>query len=89
MEITTRKIRKGTYDISGFFFFGGADKSNALSVYVDDDYLGVIDLTEPAWGGPPIRFGTVTFTETKEHKIRLETTSPGQCFWDYVRFTPH
>ena len=86
IEITTRKIRKGSYDLSGFFFFGGGYA--VMSCYVDDEYLGRVDLSEGTWGGPPISFGEVKFDETKEHKIRLESINPGGCFWDYIKLRP-
>lgn len=86
VEITTPKIRAGEYTVSGFFFFGGGFA--IMDCYIDGEYMGVLDLTKESWGGPPIKFGDVNFTETKEHTIRLESIVPGGCFWDYVKFTP-
>ncbi len=86
VEITTQKIPKGDYTLSGFFFMGGGYPK--MAVYVDGERIGDVDLQDGSWGGSPLSFGEVSFTETKRHTIRLESLRPGGLFWDYVRFTP-
>jgi uncharacterized surface protein with fasciclin (FAS1) repeats len=88
VQITTPKIRKGKYTMTGFLFFGGGYA--IMKCYVDDEYIGIVDPTAANWGDPPITFGKgeVEFTETKQHSIKLVTITPGGCFWDFVRFTP-
>lgn len=85
VEIDIPKIRAGTYTLSGFFFFGG---NIILRVTLDGEYFSDINLADEVWAGPPLPFGEVTFTETKTHKLKLETVVPGNVFWDYIRFTP-
>jgi uncharacterized surface protein with fasciclin (FAS1) repeats len=86
IEITTQKIPKGDYELSGFFFMGGGYPE--MAVYVDGERIGNVDLEDGTWGGSPLKFGDVSFTETERHTIRLVSVRPGGLFWDYVRFKP-
>ena len=86
IEITTPQIRAGDYMLSGYGFQGGSGA--IFSCFFDDEYLGVYDPTKGSWGGSPVDIGEVSFEVTKSHKLRLETTVPGQMFWDFIRFTP-
>ena len=87
VEITTPKIRKGKYQLSTFMNFGGGG-DEVFACYVDDVFLGQINLSDGAWAGPALPVGEVEFKETKAHRIRLESMVPGGLWWDYVRFTP-
>src|SRR3989339_543470 len=88
IEITTPKIRKGTYNLSTFMFWGGGNAYTAW--YVDGEYLGDLDPGLGIWGDltHPVVVGEVTFTETKSHTIRLQTLIPGGMWWDFIRFEP-
>ena len=88
IEITTPKIRKGTYNLSTFMFWGSGNAYTAW--YVDGEYLGDLDPGLGIWGDitHPVVVGEVTFTETKTHTIRLQTLIPGGMWWDFIRFEP-
>jgi len=85
IEITTPKIRAGNYTITTFAFYG----DNAIcSVFLDDVYIGVFNPNDESWGGPPVYIGEASFDETATHRIRFQTTKPGQLFWDRLHFVP-
>lgn len=82
IEITTPKIMKGTYNLSGYVWTGYID----FEVYVDGVKTATVLKTDPdraPWNSTPI-----TWTETREHKIKLVNLSWGTLFWDTVIFTP-
>jgi len=83
IEITTPKIRKGKYSIDTYWF-GGA----TLAWFVDDVLVNSVDMTVGSFWNNYTPVGEIEFTETKAHKIRLKTLSPGSLWWDRVKFTP-
>ena len=80
IEITTPKIMKGTYTLSGYVWAGNID----FEVYVD----GVKSATVPRSGPDRAPWGEFTWTKTEEHKIKLVNITWGILFWDTVIFTP-
>lgn len=80
IEITTPKVMKGTYTLSGYVWSGNID----FEVYVD----GVKSATVPRSGPDRAPWGEFTWTTTAEHKIKLINITWGILFWDTVIFTP-
>ncbi|HET6558308.1 MAG TPA: fasciclin domain-containing protein [Prolixibacteraceae bacterium] len=80
IEITTPKIMKGKYSLSGYVWSGNID----FEVYVDGVKYATIKRNDP----DRAPWGEVTWTRTEEHKIKLVNLSWGTLFWDTVIFTP-
>ncbi|HEY3371525.1 MAG TPA: hypothetical protein VGK10_11785, partial [Prolixibacteraceae bacterium] len=80
IEITTPKIMKGKYTLSGYVWSGNID----FEVYVD----GVKTATVPRSGPDRAPWGDFSWTTTQEHKIKLVNITWGILFWDTVEFTP-
>ena len=80
IEITTPKIMKGTYSLSGYIWSGQMD----FEVYVD----GVKTATISRSGLDRAPWGEFTWTKTEEHKIKIINITWGILFWDTVIFTP-
>lgn len=80
IEITTPKIMKGKYSLSGYVWSGNID----FEVYID----GVKTATIPRSGPDRAPWGEVNWTKTEEHKIKLVNITWGTLFWDTVIFTP-
>jgi len=80
IEITTPKVMKGKYTLSGYVWANNID----FEVYVD----GVKSATVPRSGPDRAPWGEFTWTRTEEHKIKLVNLSWGILFWDTVIFTP-
>jgi uncharacterized surface protein with fasciclin (FAS1) repeats len=83
IEVTTPKIMKGKYRVSGNIWSGG-DKSN-YSIYVDGK-LSVYITNADA----PITtsWGEFEWSATDTHKIKAVAKSSGLVFWDTIVFTP-
>lgn len=80
IEITTPKIMKGKYSLSGYVWSGNID----FEVYVDGVKSATIKRNDP----DRAPWGEFTWTRTQEHKIKLVNLSWGILFWDTVIFTP-
>ena len=80
IEITTPKIMKGKYALSGYVWANQID----FEVYVD----GVKSVTVPRAGPDRAPWGEFNWTKTEEHKIKLVNITWGTLFWDTVIFTP-
>jgi hypothetical protein len=80
IEITTPKIMKGKYSVSGNIWPGHMD----YAVYIDGVKTAVVLTSDQ--GAP--KMGEVIFTKTEEHKIKLVAITAGGLFWDTVTFTP-
>lgn len=78
IEITTPKITKGKYQISGNIWRNMA----SYRVYVDGKKVGIVN----SYDMPDL--GTHTWDETKQHTIKLVAAEYGELFWDTVTFTP-
>ncbi|MEN8156101.1 MAG: fasciclin domain-containing protein [Bacteroidota bacterium] len=79
VQITTPKIMKGKYEMSGYQW-GGTN----YAVYVDGVNTAYINSSD----GGTTTWGKFEWTETETHTIKLVTKSPGMLFWDIVTFTP-
>lgn len=80
IEITTPKIMKGKYNLSGYVWSGNID----FEVYVDGVKSATVKKNDP----DRAPWGEFTWTRTAEHKIKLVNLSWGILFWDTVIFTP-
>jgi uncharacterized surface protein with fasciclin (FAS1) repeats len=80
IELTTPKIMKGKYTLSGYVWSGNID----FEVYVD----GVKTATVARSGPDRAPWGEFNWTKTEEHKIKLVNITWGILFWDTVIFTP-
>jgi len=80
VEITTPKIMKGSYKLSGYIWANNVD----FDVYVD----GVKSASVKKTDGDRVPWGEFTWTKTEEHKIKIVVTSYGTMWWDTVIFTP-
>jgi uncharacterized surface protein with fasciclin (FAS1) repeats len=81
VEITTPKIMKGRYDLTANLWSG----QTTYAVWVDGVNTALIKDTDPA---ESTSWGVFEWTETRTHKIKVVTKSPGLLFWDTVIFTP-
>jgi uncharacterized surface protein with fasciclin (FAS1) repeats len=79
IEITTPKIMKGHYKVSGYLW-----GKPSYEVYIDGVKKALIAVTDP--DTPP--WGEVTWDKTETHKIKIVTVTWGTTFWDTVIFTP-
>jgi len=79
IEITTPKIMKGNYKLSGYLW-----GKPSYEVYVDGVKKALIAVTDP--DTPP--WGEVSWDKTETHKIKIVTVTWGTMFWDTVIFTP-
>ncbi len=80
-EVTTPKIMKGKYKVSGNIWSGQID----YAVYVDGVNTALIKQSDPA---RTTTWAEVDWGKTETHKIKVFATSPGLLFWDTVIFTP-
>jgi len=80
-EVTTPKIMKGKYKISGNIWSGQID----YAVYVDGVNTALIKSSDPA---RTTTWAEVDWTKTETHKVKVFATSPGLLFWDTIIFTP-
>lgn len=80
VEITTPKVMKGKYKLSGYVWSGNID----FEVYVDGVKSALINKTDP----DRAPWGEFIWDKTEEHKIKLVNVSWGTLFWDTVIFTP-
>jgi len=81
IEITTPKIMKGDYALSGFIWDGQA----SYACYVDGVQTATIQ--NAGGDGLPV-LGDVHWTKTETHKIKLVALSFGLLFWDTITLTP-
>jgi uncharacterized surface protein with fasciclin (FAS1) repeats len=84
IEITTPKIMKGRYTVSGNIWAGGEDLP-VFAAYVDGKKVTTINARI---SNASMNFCDVNWLKTEEHKIKLVCTSWGSLFWDSVIFTP-
>jgi uncharacterized surface protein with fasciclin (FAS1) repeats len=80
-EVTTPKIMKGKYKISGNIWSGQID----YAMYVDGVNTALIKRTDPAQS---TTWAEVEWTKTETHTFKAVATSPGLLFWDTIIFTP-
>ena len=80
VEITTPKIMKGSYKLSGYIWSGNID----FEVYVDGIKSAFVKKTD----SDRAPWGEFTWTKTQEHKIKIVNLTWGMLFWDTVIFTP-
>lgn len=79
LEVTTPKIMKGKYEITGHVWGG-----RVCDVYVDGvktTHIGSSDENRVPWG-------TFEWDTTIEHKIKMVSTSYSTIFWDTIELTP-
>lgn len=78
-EVTTPKIMKGKYKISGNLLWPSID----YDVYIDGIHTALIKkhAFQPTWA-------EVDWDKTDTHDIKIVARSPGNIFWDTVVFTP-
>jgi len=80
IEVTTPKVMKGKYTVSGYVWSGQID----YEVYVDGVKAATMKKSDP----DRAPWGDFTFTKTEEHKIKIVNITWGILFWDTVIFTP-
>jgi hypothetical protein len=78
-EITTPKIMKGSYKLSGYLW-----GKPSFEVYVD----GVKSAFVKSSDADTAPWGEFTWPKTQEHKIKIVSMTWGTMFWDTVIFTP-
>jgi hypothetical protein len=79
LEVTTPKVMKGKYSLTGHLL-----GERACDVYVDGvkvKYIRFEDDVRTPWGD-------FEWTETTEHTIRLVAKSYSTVFWDTIELTP-
>jgi uncharacterized surface protein with fasciclin (FAS1) repeats len=79
IEVTTPKIMKGNYKVSGYLW-----GKPSYEVYIDGvkkALIAVSDPDTPSWG-------EVSWDKTESHKIKIVTVTWGTTFWDTVIFDP-
>lgn len=81
VEVTTPKIMKGAYRITGNIWSGQMD----YEVYVDGVKTATVLRTDAA---ETTTLAEVVWDTTKEHKVKLVNISWGMLFWDTLIFTP-
>ena len=81
IEITTPKIMKGKYEVSGRISGG------TFTVYVDGEKVGVLTPTGKGLN-KTLEIGTHTWDTTREHTIKLVALSFSTLFWDDIQFEP-
>lgn len=81
VEVTTPKIMKGKYTITGNIWGNNTD----YEVYVDGILKGTILRTDPA---ETTVMAEVDWSTTEEHKVKIVTLSFGMLFFDTLIFTP-
>ena len=81
IEITTPKIMKGSYKLTGNIWSGQVD----YEVYVDGVKSALIKRADPA---SSTSLGEFNWAKTEEHKIKLVNLSWGMLFWDTIVLTP-
>jgi uncharacterized surface protein with fasciclin (FAS1) repeats len=81
IEITTPKIMKGKYKITGNIWANQMD----YDVYVDGIFTYTIKRADAA---VTTTLAEVVWDTTKEHKVKLFAISWGMLFWDTLIFTP-
>ncbi len=82
IEVTTPKIMKGSYTMSGNIWSGQID----YAVYVDGVNTALVKSSDPA---RTTSWGEFDWEETTTHKVKIVATSPGLLFWDTIIFTPN
>jgi hypothetical protein len=80
IEVTTPKIMKGSYALSGYVWEGNVD----YEVWVDGVYKATSKRTDT---GRPV-WGDVHWTKTERHKIKLIALTYGTLFWDTITLKP-
>jgi len=81
VEVTTPKIMKGKYKITGNIWSGQIN----YAVYVDGVNTALVKSSDPA---NSYTWAEVEWTTTATHKVKIVNTSPGLLFWDTIIFTP-
>jgi uncharacterized surface protein with fasciclin (FAS1) repeats len=81
IEITTPKIMKGKYMITGNIWSGHVD----FEVYVDGVLYKTIKGSDPS---KTTEWATVEWNKTEEHKVKVVPINWSGLFWDTVIFTP-
>jgi uncharacterized surface protein with fasciclin (FAS1) repeats len=81
IEITTPKIMKGKYKMTGNIWSNWVD----YDVYIDGVFSATIKRSDPA---ETTTLAEVNWTKTEEHKVKLVAVSFGILFWDTLMFTP-
>ena len=79
IEITTPKIMKGDYKVSGYLW-----GKPSYEVYIDGVKMALIQVSDP--DTPP--WGQVSWNTTRTHKVKIVTVTWGTTFWDTVIFDP-
>lgn len=78
IEITTPKIMKGKYQVSGNIW----QNQVGYEVFVDDERIGIVN------SGETPNLGSFNWEKTERHRIKLVAMQFGGLFWDTVTFTP-
>jgi len=81
VEVTTPKIMKGKYKITGNIWSGQIN----YTVYVDGVNTALVKKEDPA---ETTSWGEFDWANTETHTIKIVTQSPGLLFWDTVIFAP-
>jgi len=79
LEVTTPKVMKGSYSMTGYVWGG-----RVCDVYVDDVKVAHIGTAGP----DRYEWGDFHWDTTTEHKIKLVSTAYSTVFWDTIELTP-
>ena len=82
IEVTTPKIMKGKYKVSGNT--GSGSNKSIIDVIVDGEYIVYGLKLQPN----ATFFGDFEWTKTETHKVKLVARSAGLFMWDAITFTP-
>lgn len=88
------KIIQGKYNV--FLGAHAYSSANALvEISIDGNKVGgLVDLTKggsasnPYFGWPGYKVGSVDFKKYDHHDVQIKTLIPGRLIWDYIRFEP-
>jgi uncharacterized surface protein with fasciclin (FAS1) repeats len=79
IEVTTPKVMKGKYELTGYVWGG-----RVCDIYIDDVRVGHIGRDDE----DRLPWGVYEWTETTEHKIRMVAKAYSTIFWDTIELTP-
>jgi uncharacterized surface protein with fasciclin (FAS1) repeats len=83
IEIETPEIPAGSYKISSKMRFTYLETFPKVNVFIDDVFR--VELTDNL---QVMDFGSVKWTTSDTHRIKIECPDLGNMTWDYIVFTP-
>lgn len=87
LEVTTPKIARGNYHVTGMFK-SGFNRANVV-MYIDGNRVDqMLELNTGELTVVTLDICDVNWTNTQEHVIKMETVYPGIIMWDNLTFDP-